>query len=367
MGYEGIARNDPESDLRHKNDATNGHDPAMDGQNSRLVQPLPTRFQPFPYPVNSHPPNPLEYSHPPQGHHLQIHPPYYHNNQLPYSYPPRPAYPTLGDVPFASRAVNMAFPTTSDLSSSHPESQGWTELLPNTVAATYFDTLPPFHAYDSAEIANTASDLTTSTMGLDYDASGAYPGVNAITSAPRYDLAATQNTGWSGASQVEAYPATSYSTPAVTHPFNSAYPANVTYTPHSATPTSRAHDAGYPSPFPFYGGGSFAPQQHWSLPVAHHDSSYNLPSFSFPGVTYPSNSTMHAEAHLPLPVYAAQGHPSMLPFNGGDPLVPLVPWNTPGNHPQQYTCEPSMRSTQPNSWDGASGEFGQGNNSSGWQ
>ncbi|KAK1229605.1 hypothetical protein PQX77_007326, partial [Marasmius sp. AFHP31] len=146
MGYEGIARNDPESDLRHKNDATNGHDPAMDGQNSRLVQPLPTRFQPFPYPVNSHPPNPLEYSHPPQGHHLQIHPPYYHNNQLPYSYPPRPAYPTLGDVPFASRAVNMAFPTTSDLSSSHPESQGWTELLPNTVAATYFDTLPPFHA-----------------------------------------------------------------------------------------------------------------------------------------------------------------------------------------------------------------------------
>ncbi|KAK1219870.1 hypothetical protein PQX77_017393 [Marasmius sp. AFHP31] len=58
-GYEGIARNDPEPDLRHKNDAANVHDLAMDGHNSRLVQPLPMRFRPFPYLVTSHPPTPL--------------------------------------------------------------------------------------------------------------------------------------------------------------------------------------------------------------------------------------------------------------------------------------------------------------------
>ncbi|KAK1222541.1 hypothetical protein PQX77_014605 [Marasmius sp. AFHP31] len=335
MGYEGIERNNPEPDLRHKNNATNDHDPAMDGHNSRLEQPLPTRCRPFTYPVNSHPPIPLDYSHPPQGYQLQLQTPYYHSSQPPYPYPSRPTYPTLGHVPFALRTVNMAFPTTSNLSSSHPESQGWTELSPNTVAVTYFDTLPPFHAYDSAEIANTASDLTTSTMGLDYDASGAYPGVNAITSAPRYDLAATQNTGWSGASQVEtsapvnmlyngtAYPATSYSTPAVTHPFNAAYSANVTYSPHSVTAMSRAHDAGFPSPFPSYDGGSFAPQQPRNLPVTHHDSSYNLPSFSFPGVTYPSNSTVHAQIHLPYSAHTSQSRLSMLPSNG----VPHQPWS----------------------------------------
>ncbi|KAK1224760.1 hypothetical protein PQX77_012320 [Marasmius sp. AFHP31] len=379
MGYEGIARNDPEPDLRHKNDATNGHDPAMDGHNSRLVQPLPTRFRPFPYPVNLHPPIPLKYSHPLQGHQSQLHPPSYHNNQPLYPYPPRPAYPSLGDVPSASRAVNMAFPTTSNLSSSHLESQGWPGSSPNTVAATYSDALPPFHAYDNTEIANLASDLTRSTMGLNCTASGAYPGVNAITSAPRYDLAATQNTGWSGASQVEtsapvnmlyngtAYPATSYSTPAVIDPFNSAYSINFTYSPHSVTPTSRAHDAGYPSPFPFYGGGSFAPQQPPNLPVAHHDSLYNMPSFSFPGVTYPSNSIVHAQTHPPYSVHTPQGHPSMFPSNGGDPLVPHQPWNTPADHPQQYTYEPSMQSTQPNPWNETNGEFGQGIGSSGWQ
>ncbi|KAK1221490.1 hypothetical protein PQX77_015696 [Marasmius sp. AFHP31] len=378
MGYEGIARNDPESDLRHKNDATNGHDQAMDGHNSRLVQLLPTRFRPFPYPVNSHPPIPLNYSHPPQGYHSQLQTPYYHSSQPPYPYPSRPAYPTLGHVPFASRAANMAFPTTSDLSSSHPESQGWTELSPNTVAATYFDTLPPLHAYDSAEIANTASDLTTSTMGLDYDASGAYPGVNAITSAPRYDLAATQNTGWSGASQVEtsapvnmlyngtAYPATSYSTPAVTHPFNLAYSANVTYSPHSATPTFRAHDAGSTSPFSFYGGGSFAPHQHQNPPISHNDSLYNSSSFSSSGASHLSNSTVHAQTHLPYSAHTPQGHPSMLPSDGADPLVPHQPWNTPPDFTQQYSYEPLMQSTQPNPWVETS-EYGGGNGASGWQ
>ncbi|KAK1221652.1 hypothetical protein PQX77_015535 [Marasmius sp. AFHP31] len=374
VGYEGIERNDPEPELRHKNDAANGHDQAMDGHNPRLIQSLPARFRPFRYPVNSHPPVPLDYCHPPQGHQSQLQTPYYHSNQPSYPYPSHPTSPSLGHVPFASRAANMAFPTTSDLSSSHPESQGWTELSPNTVAATYFDTLPPFHAYNSAEIANTASDLTTSTMGLDYDASGAYPGVNAITSAPRYDLGATQDTGWSGASQVEtsapvnmlyngtAYPATSYSTPAVTHPFNAAYSVNYTFTPHSVTPTSRAPDAGYPSPFPSYDGGSFAPQQPRNLPVAHHDSSYNLPSFSLPGASYLSDSTVHAQSHLSFSAHPPQGHPSMLSSNG----VSHQPWNTPPDYTQQYSHEPPMQSTQSNPWNGTNGEYGEGNGASGW-
>ncbi|KAK1221655.1 hypothetical protein PQX77_015538 [Marasmius sp. AFHP31] len=119
MGYEGIAKNDPEPELCHKNDAANDHDLAMDGHNSRLVQPLPMRFRPFSYPVNSHPPIPLNYSHPPQGHQSQLHPPSYHNNQPPYPYPLRPAYPSSGDMPFASRVENMAFPTMSGLSSTH--------------------------------------------------------------------------------------------------------------------------------------------------------------------------------------------------------------------------------------------------------
>ncbi|KAK1231608.1 hypothetical protein PQX77_005272 [Marasmius sp. AFHP31] len=372
MGYEGIARNDPEPDLCHKNDATNGHDLAMDEHNTRLVQPLPTRFRPFPYPVTSHPPIPLNYSHPPQGYHSQLETPYYHNNQPPYSYPPRPAYPLLGNVPSASRAVNMAFPTTSDLSSFHLQSRGWPELSQNSAAATYFDALPPFHVFNSGEIANSASDLTRSTMGLNCTASGAYPGVNAITSAPRYDLAATQNTGWSGASQVEtsapvnmlyngtAYPATSYSTPAVTHPFNAAYSANVTYSPHSVTAMSRAHDAGFPSPFPSYDGGSFAPQQHQNPPVSHHDSSYYLPPL--PGVTYPSDSTVHTQTYLPYSTHTPQGHPPMLSSNG----VPHQPWNTPPNHIQQSIYEPPMQLTQPNPWNEASSEYGQGDESSGW-
>ncbi|KAK1223661.1 hypothetical protein PQX77_013463 [Marasmius sp. AFHP31] len=373
MGYEGIARNDPEPDLRHKNDATNGHDPAMDGHNPRLVQLLPTRFRPFPHLVNSHPPIPLNYSHPPQGYYSQLHPPYYHSSQPPYPYPPRPAYPTLGDVPFASRAANMAFPTTSDLSSTHLQSQGWPESSQNLAAPTHFNASPPFHAYNSAEIANTASNLTRSPMDLDYDAPGAYSG--AVVNAPRYDLGVTQNIGWSGTSQVEtsgpvnmfyngpAYPATSYSTPAVTHPSNPAYSVNFTYSPHGATPTSLAHDPGYPSPFPFYGGGSFAPQQHWNPPVTHHDSSYDPSSFSSePRGSYPSDSTVHAQSHLPYSAHTPQGHPSMLSSNG----VPHQPWNTPPDYTQQYSHEPSMQSIQPNTWNEASGEYGQGDGSSGW-
>ncbi|KAK1234746.1 hypothetical protein PQX77_002045 [Marasmius sp. AFHP31] len=377
MGYEGIARNDPEPDLRHKNNATNGHDPAMDGHNSRLVQPLrPTRFRPFPYPVNSHPPIPLNYSHPPQGHQSQLHPPSYHNNPPPYPYPSHPTSPSLGHVPFASRVENMSFPTTSDLSSTHLQSRGWPELSQNSAAPTYFNASPPFHAYNSGEIANSASDLTRSTIDLGYTASGAYLGVSTIANAPRYDLGATQNTGWSGASQVAtyvpmnmsytspAYPATSYSTPAVTHPFNAAYSANVTYSPPSATATSHAHDPGYPSPFPFYGGGSFAPQQTRNLPVAHHDSSYDPSSFSSePGASYPSDSTVHAQSHLSFSAHTPQGHPSMLSSNG----VPHQPWNTPADHTQQYSHEPSMQSIQPNTWNEASGEYGQGDGSSGWQ
>ncbi|KAK1221012.1 hypothetical protein PQX77_016189 [Marasmius sp. AFHP31] len=379
MGYEGIARNDPEPDLRHKNDATYDHDPAMDGHNSRLIQPLPTRFRPFPYPVNSHPPIPLNYSHPPQGYQLQLQTPYYHSSQPPYPYPSCPAYPSLGHVPFASRAANMAFPTTSDLSSTHLQSRGWPELSQNSAAPTYLDALPPFHAFNSGEIANSASDLTRSTMDLGYTASGAYPGVSTAANASRYDLGTAQGTGWSGASQVAtyvpmnmsytspAYPATSYSTPAVTHPSNAAYSVNFTYSPHSVTPTSHAHDPGYPSPFPFYGGGSFAPQQQWNPPVAHHDPSYNSSSFSFPGASYPSNSIIHTQNHLQYSAHTPQGHPSMFPSNGGNPLVLHQPWNMPADHPQQPTYEASMQSTQLNPWNETSGEYGQGDVSSGWQ
>ncbi|KAK1235117.1 hypothetical protein PQX77_001668 [Marasmius sp. AFHP31] len=322
----------------------------------------------------------LNYSHPPQGYHSQLETPCYHSNQPPYPYPFRPAYPSSGDVPFASHGVNMAFSTTSDLSSTHLQSQEWPELSQNSAAPTYFNTLPPFHVFNSGEIANSASDLSRSTMDLGYTASGAYPGVSTAANAPRYDLGATQNTGWLGTSQVApyvpmnmpytspAYPATSYSTPAVIDPFNSAYSVNLTYSPHSVTPTSHAHDPGYPSPFPFYGGGSFAPQQHWNPPVTHHDSSYDPSSFSSePGASYLSDSTVHAQTHLPFSAHTPQGHPSMLPSNGGDPLVPHQPWNTPPDYTQQYSHEPPMQLIQPNPWDEASGEYGQGNGSSGWQ
>ncbi|KAK1218284.1 hypothetical protein PQX77_019038 [Marasmius sp. AFHP31] len=378
MGYEAIARNDPEPDLRHKNNATNDHNLAMDGHNHRLVKSLPGRLRRFPYPVNSHPPIPLNYSHPPQGHQSQLHPPSYHNNQPPYPYPSRPAYPSLGDVLFASRVENMSSPTTADLSSFHLQSRGWPELSQNLAAPTYFDALPAFNAYNSAEIANTASNLSRSTMDLGHTASGAYPSVSTTANAFRYDLAATQNTGWSGTSHVEgsapgnmlysgsAYTTTSNSMPAVTHPFNSAYPANVTYSPHRTTPSSHAHDPHYPSPFLSYDGGSVAPQQHWSLPVAHHDSSYDSSSFSLPGASYPSDSIVHAQTHLLYSAHTLQGHPSMFLSNGGDPLVPHRPWNTPADHTQQYSHEPSMQSIQPNPWNKASGEYGQGHGSSGW-
>ncbi|KAK1231607.1 hypothetical protein PQX77_005271 [Marasmius sp. AFHP31] len=376
-GYEGIARNDPEPELRHENDATNNHDPAMDGHNPQLVQLLPTRFQPFPYLVNSHPPIPLNYSHPPQGHQSQLQTSYYHNNQPPYPYPPRPAYPSLGDVPFASRAVNMVFPTTSDLSSFHLQLQGWPESSQNSAAATYFDALPAFNAYNSAEIANTASNLSRSTMDLGHTASGAYPSVSTTANAFRYDLAATQNTGWSGTSHVEgsapgnmlysgsAYTTASNSMPAVTHPFNSAYPANVTYSLHHTMPSSHAHDPDYPSPFS-HGRGSPVLQQHWSPPFLRHDPSYNPSSFSSPAASYLSDSTVRAQTHLPYSAHTPQGHLSMFPSDGGNPLVPHQPWNTPADHTQQYTYEPSMQSTQSSPWNQTSGEYGEGNGASGW-
>ncbi|KAK1221654.1 hypothetical protein PQX77_015537 [Marasmius sp. AFHP31] len=229
---------------------------------------------------------------------------------------------------------------------------------------------------NSADIANSASDLSRSTMDLGHTASGAYPGVSTIANASRYGLAATQNTGWSGASQVEtsasanmlyngpAYPATSYSTPAVTHLSNPAYPANVMYSSHSTMPMSRVHDAGFLLPFPSYDGGSFTPQQHWNLPVAHHDSSYDPSSFSSePGASYPSDSTVHAQSHLSFSAHTPQGHPSMLSSNG----VPHQSWSTLADHSQQFSHEPSMQLIQPNPWDGASGEFGEGNGVSGWQ
>ncbi|KAJ8087487.1 hypothetical protein PM082_006318 [Marasmius tenuissimus] len=285
MGFGGAERNNPELELRHKNNTTNDRDLAMD-EASRPVQPLPSRFSPFADPVNLYP---QHHSHPPSGYQSQVAPPCYHSNQPPYHYPSHPAGPLSGDVLSALPDMNMSLHTTSHVSSSHLQSQGWPELSSNTAAATYFDALPPFNAYSSAEIANSASDLTTSMMDLNHTHPSAYPGVNAIADAPRYNIGADQSTGWLGTSLVQtlgtvntfcdgpAHPSASYSTPALTSPSVSAVP--IMYSQHDVVPTSHMHDPSYPSLFP----GSFAPQEHWNPAVVHHDPS----PFSPPGATCP--------------------------------------------------------------------------------
>ncbi|KAJ8087500.1 hypothetical protein PM082_006331 [Marasmius tenuissimus] len=377
MGFGGAERNNPEPKLRHKNDTADDRDLAIDGQASRPVQPLPSRFSPFADPVN---PYPQDHSHPHSGYQSQVAPPCYHNNQPPYHYPSHPAGPLSGDVLPASCGMNMPFPTTSNLSFSHLQPRGWPNLSQNTAAATYFDALPPSNAYSSAEIANSASDLTTSMMDLNYTPPSVYAGVNAVADAPRYNIGADQSTGWLGPSLVQtsgtvntfydgpAHPSTSYSTPALTYPSDSAHPVDLTYPSYSVVPTPHVHDPGYPSPFSSYGGGSLVPQQHWNPPVVHHDPSYTAPSFSPPGVThYPPNSTVHAQAHFPLPAYAAQEYLPMLPSNGGGSHVLHQPWNTPADYPQQYTYDPAMKSTQRTTWNETSGESGEGDGALGWQ
>ncbi|KAK1224732.1 hypothetical protein PQX77_012351 [Marasmius sp. AFHP31] len=371
VGYEGTERNNLEPDLCHEDDATNDHDHdlAMDGRNPRLVQPLPTRSRTFPYPVNSHPPILLNYSHPPQGHQLQLHP-YYHNNQPPYPYPSRPANPVLRDVSFTSRGVNMPFPTTYNLSPFHLQSRGWSGLSRNEAVASCSDTPPHLHAYNSARIVNSANDLTMNTLNSNFTA----------TNEPGYDPGAAQNAGWLGTSQIEPsapvnmfhnglpYSPTPYSIAAVTHPSNLSVPVDFTYPSHSAAPTSDVHDPIYPPPFPPYNGGSFASQQHCSIPVVHHNPSRNSHSFSPVGVAhYPSKSTVRAQTHLPYSAHTPQGRPSMLPSNVGDPHISRQPWNMPANSSQRYTYEPSMQTTQPNFWNKTSGEFGEGNRVLGWQ
>ncbi|KAJ8087464.1 hypothetical protein PM082_006294 [Marasmius tenuissimus] len=375
MGFGGAERNNPEPKLRHKNDTADDRDLAIDGQASRPVHPLPSRFFPSADPVNLYP---QDHSHPRSGYQSQVAPPCYHSNQPPCHYPSHPAGPLSGDVPSASCGMNMSFHTTSHLSSSHLQSQGWPELSSNTAAATYYDALPPFNAYNSAEIANSASDLTTSMMDLNHTHPSAYAGVNAVANSPRYDFGAAQNSGWLGMSHVEtstpvnmlynapAYPKTSYPIHTVTCSSNSAAPVDFTYPSHSAA--SHAHDPVYPSPFSSYGRGSLVPQQHWSPPVIHYDPSYTAPFLSPPGAThYPSNSTVYAQAHLPLSAYALHEHLPMLPSNEGGSHVPHQTWSTPADYPQQYTYDTPIQLTQPNSWDGTSGEYGEENGFAGWQ
>ncbi|KAJ8087466.1 hypothetical protein PM082_006296 [Marasmius tenuissimus] len=378
-GFEGTERSNPKPDLRHKNNTTNDQDLAMEGQNSRLVQPLSTRFLPFTDPVNPLPPIPLKDPHLHQGHQLQPHPFCFYRNQPSYHYSSHPANPSLGDVSFAPYGVNMPFSNTPNLSSLHLQLRGWPELSPDTAPANRFNAVPSFNAYNSAEIANSASDLTANTMHLDYTAISAYSDVNAIENAPRYDGGADRNTGWSGTSQVETpaavnmlysgptYSSTPYSMPVVTHPSDSAVPVDFTYSPHSATPPSHVHDPGHPFSFPSYGEGSFAPQEYWNPPVTHHDPSHDSLSSFPPGIThYPSNSTVDTRTSLPLSAHTLQSHPSMLPWNGGDPVVPHQPWSTPANYPQQYTYDLPMQSTQWNTENETSGEYGEGNGASGW-
>ncbi|KAJ8087446.1 hypothetical protein PM082_006276 [Marasmius tenuissimus] len=369
MGCGGAKRNDPEPELRHKNDTADDRDLAMDGQASRPVQPLPSRVFPFADPVNLYP---QDHSHPCSGY-QSLTPLCYHSNQPPCHYPSQPAGTSLGNVLSASRDVNMPFPTTSNLSFSHLQSRGWPEPSRATVAANYFDALPPFNAYSSAEIANSASDLATSMMDLNYTHPSAYAGVNAIADAPRHDIGADQGTGWLGTSQVEtsgavntfyngpAHPSASYSMPALTYPSVSAVPIDLMYSQHNVVPTSHMHDPSYPSLFP----GSFAPQEHWNPAVVHHDPSSNSP-FSPPRAAYyPSNSTTHTQTHVPFSAHTPQGYPSMLIPNGVDPLVSRQSWNAPADYPQQYTFDPPMQSTQLLSWNETSGESGEGNGASG--
>ncbi|KAJ8087437.1 hypothetical protein PM082_006267 [Marasmius tenuissimus] len=322
MRFGGAERNNPEPELRHKNDTANGQDLPMDEQTSRPVGPLPSRFLPFADPVNLSP----NHSHPRPGY-QSLTPLCYHSNKLPCHYPPHRAGSSLGDM-------------SSTLRGDGPNCR-------KTASATYFDALLPSNAYSSVEIANSVSDPTASLMDLNYTPPGAYSGVNAIVNAPRCDIGAAHNTGWLGTSQVvtstpvstyyngPAYSSSSYPMAAVTHHFNSAYPINFTYSPHSAVATSPVLEPGYPSPFPSYGGGSYTPQQHWNHPVAHHNPSYNSPSFPPPSFAhYPPHLTLHAQNHLPFSVHTPQGYPPMLTFNGGGPLVSCQPWNTPANYPQ---------------------------------
>ncbi|KAJ8087502.1 hypothetical protein PM082_006333 [Marasmius tenuissimus] len=372
MGFGGAERNNPEPELRHKNDTADDRDLAIDGQASRPVQPLPSRFFPSADPVNLYP---QHHSHPRSGYQSQVAPPCYHRNQPSYHYTSHPAGPLSGDVPSASRGMNMSFPTTSNLSFSHLQPRGWPELSQSTAAATYFDALLPSNAYSSAEIANSASDLTTSMMDLNHTHSSAYAGVNAVADAPRYNIGANQSTGWLGTSEVEtsgavntfcdgpAHPSASYSTPTLTYPPNSAVPIDFMYPQHNVVPTSHMHGLSYPSVFP----GSFAPQEHWSPAVAHHDLASSNSPFSPPGATYyPPNSTSHAQTHIPFSADTPQGYPSMFISNGVDPLVSNQSWNAPADYPQQYTFDPLMQSTQLLSWNETSGESGERNGASGW-
>ncbi|KAJ8087431.1 hypothetical protein PM082_006261 [Marasmius tenuissimus] len=327
MGFGGAERNNPEPKLRHKNDTADDRDLAIDGQASRPVQPLPSRFFPSADPVNLYP---QDHSHRRSGYQSQVAPPCYHSNQLPCHYPSHPAGPSLRDVPSASRGMNMPFHTTSNLSFSHLQPRGWPELSQSTAAATYFDALPPFNAYSSAEIANSASDLTTSMMDLNYTPPSVYAGVNAVADAPRYNIGADQSTGWLGTSQVK---------------------------------TSGAVNT-------FYDGPAHPPAllclQHWNPALVHHDPSSNSP-FSPPRAAYyPSNSTTHAQTHVPFSADTSQGYASMLIPNGVDPLVSHQSWNAPADYPQQYTFDPPMQSTQLLSWNETSGESGERNGALGW-
>ncbi|KAJ8087427.1 hypothetical protein PM082_006257 [Marasmius tenuissimus] len=370
MGLGGAERNNPEPELRHKNDTADDRDLAIDGQASRPVQPLPSRFFPFADPLNLYP---QDHSHR-SGYQSPVAPPCYHNNQPPYHYPSHPAGPLSGDVLPASRGMNMPFPTTSNLSFSHLQPRGWPELSQSTAAANYFDALPPSNAYSSAEIANSTSDLTTSMMDLNHTHSSAYPGVNAVADAPRYNIGADQSTGWLGTSLVQtsgtvnrfyngpAHPPASYSVPALPYPSDSVVPIDFMYPQHDVAPTSHMHDPSYPSLFP----GSFAPQEHRNPALVHHDPSSNSP-FSPPGATYyPSNSTSHAQTHIPFSAHTPQGYPSMLIPNGVDLLVSHQSWNVPADFPQQYTFDPPMQATQLLSWNETSGESGERNGALGW-
>ncbi|KAK1224731.1 hypothetical protein PQX77_012350 [Marasmius sp. AFHP31] len=302
-GVEGIERSNPETEFRRKNDSTtNDHGIVMEGQDPALYNHFQRGFCPS---------QPLS---------TRI-----------------PRFPSITLIRTKGTNRNSIHPTTIAINRRiaiplTPQTL-WREmcrllrvicheLSQHTTSASYLDTSTPFNAYSSTEIANSASNLTTSATDLDYTAPSANSGVDAVADAPRYDVGATQSTGWSGTSRIETYvplsmsdtgpanPPASYPAPAVTHLSSSATPIDLTHYPHSAAgPTSHMHDSGYTSPFHSYDGGTFVPQQHWNPPVAHHSPSYTSPSFSFQGVTYPSDSTVHAEAHLPYSAYLPRGHP----------------------------------------------------------
>ncbi|KAJ8087462.1 hypothetical protein PM082_006292 [Marasmius tenuissimus] len=358
MGFGGAERNNPEPELRHQNDTADDRDLAIDGQASRPCNRFPPGFFPLQTQSTSIPRIILIHA---QGtNRRSLHPATIEINR-------RITIPLTPQAPCREMCCPLRV------------SRGWPNLSQNTATATYYDALPPSNAYSSAEIANSASDPTASTMNSNYTPPSAYPGGNAIANAPRYDVGADQNTGWSGLSHVEistpanmiynapSYPPTYYLIPAVTYSSESVLPFDFTYPPHSAAPMPHVHDPVYPSPFSSYVRRSLVPQQHWNPPVVHHDPSYTTPSFSPLGVThYPPNSTIHPQAHLPLPAYAAQGNFPMLPSNGGGSHVPHQTWSTPVDHSQQYTYDPPMQSTQLLSWNETSGESEEGSGTSGW-